>query len=467
MRKVTASEAAQWCGGRLYGPDADISREWRSDSREVSPCGAFVALRGAKTDGHLYIVQTIERGAKLILLEESEMDALGLRDKKYSGVTFIAVSDTTEALARIARGYLQAVAPTVIGITGSVGKTTTRELSVAVLKRRYRVHSAIRSFNTIIGCSLTVLSMPAETEVLVLELGTNHFGEIREMVSYFPPEIAVITEVAPAHLEGFGSVEGVLRAKAEICTSKNLKHVVYNADNKLLREYMSARDGDYSLCPVGCSEGASLRAVSAHIVFGDGGAKLLAEYESEKGNISAEAALFGLQHVYNVGCALALGRHLSVPDGDIQSALAGVRATGGRGVCKKSESGVWVIDEAYNANPSSMNAAVDNVSEVARDGERYDMYAVLGGMRELGGSSAIWHAKTLERIGGYREVILLGEEWFDVSINIPANAKRFRTFEEVMDRVNESDMTNGVLLIKGSNSYGLKRLVAVLTEGRA
>ena len=119
---------------------------------------------------------------------------------------------TEEALALAASEYLRRVAPKTIAITGSVGKTTTRELTAAALAQRYKVHSAVRSFNTIIGCALTVLSMAEKTEALVLELGTNHFGEIAEMVKYFPPETVIITEVAPAHLEGFGSVRGVLRA---------------------------------------------------------------------------------------------------------------------------------------------------------------------------------------------------------------------------------------------------------------
>ena len=462
MRIVKASEAAGWCGGKLYGPDAELRRVWRSDSRDVGPGDAFVALRGARTDGHLYIRQTIKQGAAMVLLDESGMKSLGLGDGEYPGVTMIVVSDTTAALARIAQMYLAAVAPRVVGITGSVGKTTTRELSIAVLRKKYKVHSAIRSFNTIIGCSLTVLSMPADTDILVLELGTNHFGEIREMVSRFPVDTAVITEVAPAHLSGFGSVEGVLRAKTEICTSEKLKCVVYNKDNALLDSYMETARLAQKIS-VGRSAGADLRSVSSSISLDGSGALFSASYSDRNGSIDVSVPLFGLQHVYNVGYAIALGRYFGVADADLKAALAEFRPLGGRGVCKRLGRDSWVIDEAYNANPSSLGAALDNLAAVAENGSKYDMYAVLGGMRELGASSAAWHEKLLAKTADFREVLLLGEEWGEVPV-LPANARLCQSFDEAAERTREMEIGRGVLLVKGSNSYGLKKLVEMLSE---
>ena len=462
MRNVKASEAAGWCGGKLYGPDADLCRVWRSDSREVGPGEAFVALRGARTDGHLYLPQVIKQGASLLLLEEESLDRLGRSGAGHENVSVIAVPDTTAALARIAEMYLAAVAPRVVGITGSVGKTTTRELSVAVLRRKYKVHSAIRSYNTVIGCSLTALSMPADTDILVLELGTNHFGEIREMVSLFPPDTAVITEVAPAHLEGFGSVEGVLRAKTEICLSPKLKCMIFNADNALLHSYMSARRFD-SQVSVGRVPDAGLRAVFEKILFDEAGARFEAEYEPQGGgSIAASVALFGLQHVYNVGYAIALGRSFGVPDEEIKAALAESRPLGGRGVCKKIGPDSWLVDEAYNANPSSLGAALDNVAAVSENGARYDMYAVLGGMRELGKDSAVWHEKMLARTAAFRKVLLLGAEWG--SFELPANAKLCASLDEAAELALRLDLSRGVLLVKGSNSYGLRKLVELFAK---
>ena len=241
----TVSDAAAACGGKFYGPEAEAARAWRCDSREVRGGDGFAAIRGAKTDGHLYIKQAAEQGSRVVLAEREGLEGAGIRPEDFPGVSFIVTERRTEeALALAASEYLRRVAPKTIAITGSVGKTTTRELTAAALAQRYKVHSAVRSFNTIIGCALTVLSMAEETEALVLELGTNHFGEIAEMVKYFPPETVIITEVAPAHLEGFGSVEGVLRAKLEICGSAKLKKIIFNCDNALLREMLATNVAD-------------------------------------------------------------------------------------------------------------------------------------------------------------------------------------------------------------------------------
>lgn len=188
MDRVMASHAAEWIGGVHCGPDVRLCRPWKSDSRDIGPGDAFVALKGEKTDGHLYVHNAIERGAKLFLVDKSRVEELMLCEPEYSGVSVIAVKDTAAALPALACEYLKRVSPRLTGITGSVGKTTTRELTVSLLKAGKRVHSAIRSFNTVVGCSLTVLAMPEDTEILILEFGTNHFGEIREMVSLFPPD---------------------------------------------------------------------------------------------------------------------------------------------------------------------------------------------------------------------------------------------------------------------------------------
>ncbi|MBQ9881272.1 MAG: UDP-N-acetylmuramoyl-tripeptide--D-alanyl-D-alanine ligase, partial [Synergistes sp.] len=152
MPFFSASEAAVLCGGRLAGPDREVSSQWTCDSREVLRDGAFVALKGSSTDGHLYIAGAAEAGAKLMLVCEEELEKQGLA-QKYRDISFIAVKDTEAALSLLAREYLRRTAPETVAITGSVGKTTTRELTSAALRERFRVHSAVRSFNTLIGCS--------------------------------------------------------------------------------------------------------------------------------------------------------------------------------------------------------------------------------------------------------------------------------------------------------------------------
>ena len=464
MSFIMASHAAKWSGGRLCGPDIRLCRSWKNDSRETAPGDAFVALKGENTDGHLYVHKAIERGAKLLLVDSSFVGELALESHDYSGITVIAVPDTAEALSLIAKEYLKQVAPKVVGITGSVGKTTTRELTVSLLKGHKKVHSAIRSFNTVLGCSLTILAMPEETDILVLEFGTNHFGEISEMVSLFPPETAIITEVAPAHLEGFQSVEGVLRAKMEICGSKKLETIFYNADNKPLAEELSYKLNNINKIGVGKAAEADMRIMDQKISLKDEGAFLETSYKLSGKVIELGTNVFGLQHSYNVGYAFLAAKHYGIADDAIEDALLHFVPIAGRGICKKLPKNIWVIDEAYNANPSSMKAALENVLDIA-EGSSLSAYGILGGMRELGSSSSFWHRQILEMAPAFSRLVLLGEEWFDPEIVLPKNAQRYLMFEEITPFAQDLAGSDSIILVKGSNSYGLKRFVALLTEG--
>lgn len=462
MSLFTVSEGARLCGGRHYGPDVKISRGWKCDSREVLPGDAFVAIKGAVTDGHLYLHQAIERGAKLLLVDAAELERIGVRGAEYAGVSFLVVADTQRALAALAEEYLRRVSPRVAAITGSVGKTTTRELTAAALKKRFRVHSAIRSFNTLIGCSLTILAMAEDTEALVLELGTNHFGEIEEMVSHFPPEIAVITEVAPCHLEGFGSLEGVLRAKLEICKSPRLAAVVYNGDNALLKEYMSYNLDNIKKIDVGYKEGTALMVKAAEVRLDENGPRTSALLCRGEKDIPLSCSLFGAQHAYNMGYAFAVASWFGLTEEEIAAGLAKTPPISGRGLCKRCAPRGWVIDEAYNANPASMSAAIRN-TRAAADSLGVRKQAILAGMRELGESAAAWHRSIIEELDGFDGVLLLGAEWRGCGA-LPAGMRLFSSLEELISEIDFGDLDNQVTLVKGSNSYGLKRVVGALTE---
>lgn len=461
-RTPRASDAAEWCCGKLYGPDISLTRTWSGDSRELGRGDAFVAIKGARTDGHLYIDRAVERGAALLLVEASKLNDIKLDSLKFTEVAVIAADDTLYALSQIAKKYLEAVSPKVIGITGSVGKTTTRELSSYVLKSKYKVHSAIKSFNTVLGCSLTILAMPQDTEALILELGTNHFGEIAEMVSLFPLDTALITEVAPAHLEGFSDINGVLTAKLEICESKKLDTLIYNGDNEMLKSKIKALNTDAVKVSVGRSPCDSLRINTVKISLKDTGANLNACYTADDSDFSLSMPLFGVQHAYNAGFAIALAKTMNIAPNDAASVLSDFKPINGRGVCKMTKNGAWIVDEAYNASPRSMAASMDNVLQV-RDGRK--LFAVLGGMKELGESSVKWHKEIAKKAACFDKVLFLGSEWEHPDICLPKGSFLCAELSEVVSRADAFDVPNSVVLIKGSNSYELKKAVAVLTEG--
>ncbi len=463
MSPFTASAAAFACGGSLCGPDIKICRGWKSDSREVSHGDAFVAIKGEVTDGHLFLQQAVNNGAKLLLVNASEMERLELRRPEYAGITFIAAEDTVRALSKIAEEYLRGVAPHVTAITGSVGKTTTRELTAAAMKKRLRLHSAIRSFNTLIGCSLTVLAMPEDTQELVLELGTNHFGEISELVEHFQPQTVIITEVVPAHLEGFGDIHGVLRAKMEICKSPALEKIIFNNDNPLIREYMSYNYNNITKYSVGYDEGSDIRIIDSYITLDEGGPRTTALYEEKGERFTLESTLFGIQHAYNMAYACCAAELSGVSKQETAQAFAVMPPISGRGLCRRCGAQGWVIDEAYNANPASMSAAIKNARSAA---EKLGVKkcAILGGMRELGESTAVWHAKIISEVSDFDAVMLLGREWVECGAPVGNSSAVYLSLEDIIGAIDYTDLSRRVILVKGSNSYGLKKVVGALTE---
>lgn len=460
----SVSDAAAACGGKFFGPDIPAARAWSCDSREVCEGGGFAAIRGANTDGHLYIKQAAAQGARVVLAEREGLEGAGISTEDLPGVSFIVTERRTEdALALAASDYLRSVAPKTIAITGSVGKTTTRELTAAALARRYKIHSAVRSFNTIIGCALTVLSMAEDTEALVLELGTNHFGEIAEMVKYFPPETVIITEIAPAHLEGFGSVEGVLRAKLEICGSEKLQKIIFNYDNALLREAMSHNYDNIMKIGVGREAGADILIEECRVTLNGGGPSTSVRCREAGREITLSAPLFGEQHAYNMCFALAAADGCGVSAQETASGFAAMAQLGGRGLCRRTACGGWVIDEAYNANPASMRAAIRN-ARAAAESLGLRKCAALGGMRELGASAPKWHCEILEAVADFDYVLLLGGEWKECEAPLADNFMLCASLDELVSRALEESTKGGLILVKGSNSYGLKKAVAAMTE---
>ncbi|MEG1836912.1 MAG: UDP-N-acetylmuramoyl-tripeptide--D-alanyl-D-alanine ligase [Synergistaceae bacterium] len=462
MKEIMASKIAIHLDADVYGQDISVERNWLCDSRDVLPGDAFVAIKGSKVDGHAFIEQVIDKGASLIVINKDEVDKLGLAKNTYSNITFIAVSDTVKVLSDMARFVLKEIAPTVVGITGSVGKTTTRELVGSILRSYKKVHSAIRSFNTVIGCSLTILSMPYDTDILLLEFGTNHHGEIREMVGLFPPEIVIITEVVSAHLEGLGSLEGVLKAKIEICESVALKTIIYNSDNEILDSAIKKfADIGVRVLPVGYKSDI-FKILKSDLYLSNSIPALRTKYLYCDSCFETNIPFFGNQHSYNLAYAILLAFELKISKNDIINALKNVKPVSGRGVCKELVNSSVVIDESYNANPASMLAAIENLRSI-KEINKVDIYAVLGGMRELGEKSLGLHEQLVPKLADFTKVFLLGNEWN--LLTLKDNMQRYASIDEIEKEVKSLvKQSNLVLLVKGSNSYGLNRVVKCLVE---
>ncbi|HEV8307008.1 MAG TPA: UDP-N-acetylmuramoyl-tripeptide--D-alanyl-D-alanine ligase [Methylomirabilota bacterium] len=361
--------------GRLEGRVSGVS----IDSRTCAPGAAFFAIRGHHQDGHAFIGDALQRGAAALVVTHLPAD-LALP----AAVAVILVEDTTQALQRLAAFHRRRHGLPVVGITGSNGKTTTKELAAAVLAQRFRVLKAAGSLNNQWGLPLTLLQLEADHQVAVVELGMNAFGEIAALAQIAQPTIGVLTTIAPAHLEGLGSIEGVQKAKAELVHAIPPEGVVVlNADDPLVLAL--AREARAPVLTYGQAEQADVR-LSA-VAPAPGG---LAFTVTAGGRSAAiRLPLLGRHNAWNAAAAVAVGTALGLPPDAAAEGLARVAPVKGR-LLTHEVAGVVVLDDTYNANPVSLRGALDTLRELAPHSRAW---VLLGDMLELGPASEAAHAE--------------------------------------------------------------------------
>lgn len=426
-----------------------------TDSRHVEPGGAFVALEGERTDGHRYIPQAVERGAGLVVVRR------GKRPDEIA-TPCVELDDPELDLARLASLYLdRAQIEEVVAVTGSVGKTTTRAALQEVLSGRFRVHAAERSLNTRIGCTATILAMPLDTDLLLMEFGANKLGEIAELADLFPPTTVLITRVASVHLEGFGTIEGVLKGKMEIVGSRRLRRFLYGRDDPLLHTAASslkAARPDVDVRSVGLSD-ADFHVLLPHFEMVRGTPVLIFKLHDRDGGATVvDANVWGEHMVLPLAFASAVGSLLGLPLGRCAEALRGFTSLPGRGRAFHLEDGRFLVDDAYNANPASMRASIETFASLQAEGKML----VLGEMRELGEGAVQYHRELGPLLDRFDDVVLVGDLWREALPDAPGRSF-VRRWEDAMDLVERTDWRG--LLVKGSLSVGLPNLVQALCEG--
>ncbi|MDR3076834.1 MAG: UDP-N-acetylmuramoyl-tripeptide--D-alanyl-D-alanine ligase [Synergistaceae bacterium] len=472
-KTFTLGRAAQILGTELIPGDCGngyVPACFRTDNRQISRGEGFIAIRGSRDDGHNYIAQAVGAGASCVLLEREYFESR--REELIAlGTALLPVEGTTTGAARLAGAWLNEVSPKVIGITGSVGKTTTREFIFRALKDSFKTHSAIKSYNTLIGTSLTILSMPPDADILILELGTNHPGEIREMVKNFPVTHGIITEVSDAHLEGLGSIEGVLSAKMEITESDSLAYLSYNSDNELLAGAVAGMPGGEKLkkdgirqIGVGYSNSGVRISDVRQVVNGAFDPHLFVTLSRGEKKLPCSAPLFGKQHAKNIGFAYAACIQMGLDDEVFASAASSFMVPQGRGVIKHGKNECALIDETYNANPTSISFAIKNLLEMEIP-EGFRRIAILGGMRELGVESERLHEVVLSRAALLDEVYLIGSEWSELRRKTDAVRGAWNSAEEFASEFGAGKFNRSVILLKGSLFYGLEHLLKYLEAG--
>ena len=443
-----------------------------TDSRAVTQGSLFFALRGDHFDGNAFVPTALEQGAALCVTSDERY-----REQEHC----VVVDDVLETLQALAREYRRSLQIPVIGITGTNGKTTTKELVNAVLSRRYRTVATRGNYNNHLGVPLTLLSIGAETQVAIVEMGANHPGEIAFLCEIADPDSGLITNVGRAHLEGFGSFEGVVHTKTEIYRHLAGKHglVFVNADNGRLmheaerlatipglRSVIPAYQPDnpafvpstiektpLSLITYGGSQEADVRGT----LVDDKSTPYMHFYFEVGDNVyNVRTHLLGAYNFDNCMAAVAVGLHYGVEPWDIKEAIEAYHPANQRSEYKETKRGNHLYLDCYNANPSSMAAAIDAFRTMG------GTVAIVGGMHELGREEREEHGKVIDQLRncGLRRVMLVGPEWNHLALE--ENMMCFADTESLRRHLMETDLCGETILVKGSNTNRLWTLEELL-----
>lgn len=385
----TLHNVAEMCGGELSSSEAkDIEiKGVVTDSRKISQDCLFVPLVGENFDGHHYAAASLAAGAAATLWQRDKGPA-------PAGGGVILVEDTLAALQKLSSAYLAEVAPQVVAVTGSNGKTTTKDMITALLEVQYKVHKTQGNFNNHIGLPLTILSMDSDVEIAVLEMGMSSRGEIALLSLLASPDVAVITNVGESHLLQLGSRKEIARAKLEIVDGLQPGGLlIYNGDEPLLAEVL-AEPGfrtPEGLLTFRFGQSDDNDDYPTGLMTHSGGMTFTSLQHGER---AFTLPLPGQHNVINALAALAVARHYKVTDENMAEGLSGLKLTGMRIEVIQAASGLVLLNDAYNASPTSMRAAIDVLQSMKCSGRRI---AVLGDMLELGPEELQFH----RQIGSY------------------------------------------------------------------
>lgn len=433
-----------------------------TDSRDVPDGSIFFALKGETFDGNAYAKAALEKGAAYAIVDdpslvENTADGLpttGEKSKGQSG-SLILVDDVLTTLQQLAKYHRVHLGTTIIGITGTNGKTTTKELIATVLKKKYNVLYTQGNFNNHIGVPKTLLQLRKEHDIAVIEMGANHPGEIKTLVNIVLPDYGIITNVGKAHLLGFGSFEGVIRTKGELYDFlREIQGTAFiNNDNPHLRGISAG----LRLIRYGQKEAEGL-LVKGELMECNPFLKFKwSPQPSQFSPYEVQTQLIGSYNLDNALAAACIGTLFAVPAEDISAALEEYTPSNNRSQLTVTKDNRLVVD-AYNANPTSMKAALDNFQLIPNDNKM----CILGQMGELGDASAEEHQKVIDQLkaSDMKTVWLVGEEF--AKTQHPADYRLFANVDEVKAAIAEEKPQGKLILIKGSNSNKLVQTVEFL-----
>lgn len=446
--KLTIKEIAQVLGISSIVDEREISSV-EFDSRKIEKNDLFVPLPGTR-DGHDFVKAAKENGAIATLWQKEKANV-------PSDLVVLPVEDVTQAFQIVAQYYKQKIAPKTVAITGSNGKTTTKDMTASVLAQKYRTYKTQGNYNNDLGVPYTMLHMPDDTEVLILEMGMDHAGEIHFLSQLGQPDVAAITLIGEAHLENLGSRKNIAKAKMEIVDGLAQDGALFvPADEPLLTDLIAPISQEVQTFGLGQGD------LQAEIVN-----ETSESTEFEINDASFIIPVLGGYNVKNALIAYGIGRYFGLSMEQIKNGLAQVELTKNRTQWLQAKNGAKLLSDVYNANPTAMRLVLESFGRLTLPGRRI---AVLADMLELGPDSSAMHASMAEAIVGFYDfVYLYGEQMQALAnrlteLNVPhayfIPAQRQAFLEQVQKEIQPTDS----VILKGSNGMQLFELVALLTE---
>ncbi len=420
-----------------------------TDTREIKPGSLFFALKGEKFNGNKFAAQALNSGAAMAIIDEEQFK----KDDRY-----VLVSDVLTSLQQLANYQRNQLRIPVIAITGSNGKTTTKELLNAVLRQKYKVLATQGNLNNHIGVPLTLLSITHEHEMAIIEMGANHKAEIAFLCAVANPDFGIITNIGKAHLEGFGGIEGVIKGKSELYTFiKNKQGKLFvNGDDPLLMELAGSCDKiTYGNQQSSDIVGVMNQNKEVGCIAFQWATKHNADNVKKSEIISTQ--LVGAYNYYNLLCATCVGNYFNIDHILISKALREYVPTNNRSQLHKTNHNTLILDY-YNANPSSMRSAIENFAAL----DHPNKMLILGDMLELGEESAKEHRLIIELVlqQKFSNTLLVGPCFMEAGKK--AKAKTVATSEEALAFLQQNRIRNAAILIKGSRGIKLEMVMEAL-----
>lgn len=412
-----------------------------TDTRKIEPGCIYLALKGENFDGNAFAEEALAKGASYAIVDNPAF---------VTGSKILQVADTLNTLQQLARCHREHLKIPVIGITGTNGKTTTKELISTVLSRKFRTVATAGNFNNHIGVPLTLLSIKPDAEIAIVEMGANHEGEIAQLCQISRPGFGLITNIGKAHLEGFGNFEGVIRAKSELYAfiRENGGRIFINSGNELLTKLA----GKTAAITYGAKAGAY-----CHGWPGETSPNARVQWDSPEGLYEINSRLVGSYNFENIMAAICVGHYFGVGKSDIISAVSEYQPSNNRSQTLETGNNHLIMD-AYNANPTSMKAAILNFRQVKSPAKM----AIIGDMFELGDESPKEHAEVVRLLdeSDFETVILVGPR-FSATV-IPQHFLAFSSPAEAKEWLKKNPVKNHTILVKGSRGIHLEELVEAL-----